>query len=399
MEHSFFDSIAQAPADMILQLTAAFMEDPRPNKVNLSVGLYRDETLHTPILKTVKAAEKYLLSQQITKEYLPIDGDHVYLEEIGRLIFGQSVWEQHRHRICGIQTPGGTAGLRIGGEFLQQAVRDEIAVPDPTWPNHLGIFKQCHYKVSLYPYYDLKQHRLNIEAMLEALKKTPPRSIVLFHACCHNPTGADLSEAEWNQVVNIIQEREILPFFDFAYQGLGKGLEEDAYAIRLFAQRSLEFAVASSYSKNFGLYSERVAALFVVSQNEETSRRILSQLKFFARTTYSNPPQHGAAIVTHILSNPELKHEWTCEVDMMRHRIENLRKQFVQGLQTQQNSQDFSYLLNRIGMFCFLGLEKEKVSKLREEYGIYMTADGRINLAGLSQRNLNYVIEAILALL
>lgn len=399
MSHSFFDSVAEAPVDPIFQLTTAFMEDRRPHKVNLSVGLYRDEMLETPVLTTVKTAEKYLLSQEKTKEYLPISGDPLYLEESGRLIFGDQLWSKHRSRICGMQTPGGTGGLRMGCELLKQEVGDRIVIPSPTWPNHLGILKQCGYKIDSYPYYDLKHHSLQINSLFETLQKIPPRSIVLFHACCHNPTGFDLLEQQWNEIANLLQEKQLLPFFDFAYQGFGKGVEQDASVIRLFVQKSLECVVVSSYSKNFGLYSERVGAIFVVTHHETAARHVLSQLKIFARTTYSNPPRHGAAIVGHILSTPELRAEWMAEVDTMRHRLEKLRLQFVSGLQTGQTTKDFSYLLKGVGMFCFLGLEKEQVLKLREEYGIYMTLDGRINLAGLSEQNLNYVIESMLKLL
>lgn len=396
MRHSFFDSVSEAPADPIFHLTAAFQEDERPFKVNLSVGLYRDEALQTPVLKSVKTAEKYLLSQEKTKEYLPISGDPLYIEESGRLIFGDVLWNEHRSTICGMQTPGGTGGLRVGGELLKQVVGDGIAIPEPTWPNHVGVFKQCGYKIDFYRYYNTQHNRLEKELLFETLRSLPARSIVLFHACCHNPTGADLSEQEWNDIADLFKKKQLLPFFDFAYQGFGKGIEKDAYAIRLFAQKSIECLVASSYSKNFGLYSERAGTIFAITHHEKSARHILSQLKIIARTIYSNPPRHGAAIVGYILSKPELKLEWMKEVDTMRNRLEKLRRQFVTHLQAGQKKYDFSYLLERFGMFCFLGLGKEQVLKLREDSGIYMTSDGRINLAGLSEQNINYVTESIL---
>jgi aspartate aminotransferase len=395
MGYSFFERVAEAPTDAIFHLATAFMTDPRPHKVNLSVGIYRDENLQTPVLKTVKSAEKYLLAQETTKEYLPISGDPLFIEETGRLIFGDTYHE----RICGMQVPGGTGGLRVGADFVKQEVSDIIAIPDPTWPNHPGIFKQSGFKIHPFSYYDLKKQQLDTHSIFEMLKTVPAQSTVLFHACCHNPTGADLSMDEWEKVAGIMKERELLPFFDFAYQGFGEGIEEDARVIRLFVKKSLECVVASSYSKNFGLYSERVGALFVAVQSESAAKHVLSKLKIIARTSYSNPPKHGAAIVGHILSNAELKKEWTKEVDGMRHRLELLRKKFVEALQAGQKKRDFSYLLNRVGMFCFLGLEKEKVVKLREEYGIYMADGGRMNLAGLSQQNFNYVIQSMIAVL
>ncbi len=399
MGKSFFNGIAEAPSDAIFQLTAAFNADPRLHKVNLSVGLYRDESLQTPILESVKAAEHYLISHEITKEYLPIAGDPLYIEESGRLIFGDKLWTAHRERICGIQTPGGTGGLRIGGELLRQDIGSTIAIPDPTWPNHSAIFKQCGLSVHLYPYYDPQSHSLDLDSIFEMLQNLPPRSAALFHACCHNPTGADPSEKTWNELMQLIQEKEALLFFDFAYQGFGQGLDEDAYAIRLAVQKGLECVVASSYSKNFGLYSERVGTLFAVAENEIAARHVLSKLKVLARTSYSNPPRHGSAIVAHILSTPSLRKQWSKEVDSMRDRLNRLRKTFVLALQSGRKKIDFSYLLDRAGMFCFVGLEKDKVRKLQEEYGIYMTSDGRINLAGLSGQNLPYVVESMLKFL
>jgi aspartate aminotransferase len=395
MGDSFFDSVTEAPADAIFKLNTAFMEDPRPHKVNLSVGVYRDEHLMTPILKSVKSAEKYLLDHETTKEYLPISGDGQFIQETGRLIFGDA----YDARICGMQVPGGTGGLRIGADFIKQEVSNTIGLPDPTWPNHLGVFKQSGFNIHSFPYYNLKKHRLDTESLFETLQKAPARSVILFHVCCHNPTGADLSADQWSLVAQIMKQRKLLPFFDFAYQGFGKGLEEDALAIRTFIKESLECVVVSSYSKNFGLYSERVGALFIVTENEKYAERVLSKLKTFARTSYSNPPRHGALIVSHILSNKELKKEWMKEVDMMRHRIDFLRKEFGSALQSGQKKIDFSYLQDRFGMFCFLGLEQDRVQKLKEEYGIYMADGGRMNLAGLSQQNFNYVTQSIIAVL
>ena len=379
MGYSFFETIDLAPADPIFKLTTEFEEDRRPNKVNLSVGLYRDEELQTPVLKTVKRAEKYLLDHERSKEYLPIGGDPVFVEETKRLIFGDV------KNICGIQTPGGTGALRVAGDFIRDEISATIALPDPTWPNHPGVFKKCGFKIETYPYYDVKKHQLNTDAIFKMLKTVPEKSVVLFHACCHNPTGADLSREEWNQVAALVKERKLLPLFDFAYQGFGEGIEEDAYAIRSFVKQSIECVVTASYSKNFGLYSERVGALFVATNSIQP---VLSKLKVYARTLYSNPPKHGAAIVAHILSDPTLKKEWMKEVDDMRHRIDSLRKEFVRAA-------NVSYLKNRKGMFCYLGLESDKVKRLKEEFGIYMAEGGRMNLAGLSRQNFDYVITSL----
>jgi aspartate aminotransferase len=393
MGYSFFEQVDQAPADAIFHLTTAFMADSRPNKVNLSVGIYRDDQLQTPILKTVKAAEKYLLAHEMSKEYLPISGDPLFVEECGRLIFG----DIYDKRICGMQVPGGTGGLRIGADFVRQEVSHTIAIPDPTWPNHHGIFKQSGLKIHSFSYY--KDHQLDTHSIFEMLEKVPEKSTVLFHACCHNPTGADLTTDAWAEVAEVMQKRRLLPFFDFAYQGFARGVEEDAMVIRSFVKKSMECVVVSSFSKNFGLYSERVGSIFVAAQSERAALHVLSNLKIFARTSYSNPPKHGSAIVAHILSNGDLKKEWMGEVDAMRHRLDALRKEFVRALQAGQKKRDFSYLLNRVGMFCYLDLEEEKVARLREEYGIYMADGGRMNLAGLSRQNFEYVIDSMIKIL
>lgn len=379
MEYSFFERVGLAPADPIFKLTTEFEEDRRPNKVNLSVGLYRDEELRTPVLKTVKQAEKYLLESEKSKEYLPIGGDPVFVEKTKQLIFGDE------KNICGIQTPGGTGALRVAGDFIRNEISSTIALPDPTWPNHPGVFKKAGFTIVTYPYYDAEKHRLNTEAIFKMLRTVPEKSVVLFHACCHNPTGADLSHDEWNEVAAVVKTRRLLPLFDFAYQGFGDGIEEDAYPIRSFVEKSIECVVTASYSKNFGLYSERVGALFIATNSTQP---VLSKLKVYARTLYSNPPKHGAAIVAHILSDPTLKSEWVKEVDRMRHRIESLREEFVRAA-------DVSYLKNRKGMFCYLGLEAEKVKRLKEEFGIYMAEGGRINLAGLSRQNFDYVVTSL----
>jgi aspartate aminotransferase len=395
MEHSFFEQVTMAPPDAIFQQALAFKADTRPFKVDLNVGLYRDEKLQTPVLETVKAAEKYLLAHETSKEYLPINGDPIFIEACGRLIFG----DLYQERICGMQVPGGTGGLKVGADFVKQEVSDTITLPDPTWPNHRGVFHQSGFEVNSFSYYDIKNHQLNMQEIFNMLESIPAGSTVLFHACCHNPTGADLTLTQWEKVAEIMKQRQLLPFFDFAYQGFGRGIEEDAGAIRLFIKKGMECVVASSYSKNFGLYAERAGALFVATSSKNAAESVLSKLKIFARTSYSNPPKHGAAIVGHILSNQELKQAWVKEVNAMRYRLETLRKEFVAELNGGQKKRDFSYLLDRNGMFCFLGFEQAQVLKLKEEYGIYMAEGGRMNLAGLCMQNFNYVIRSLLSIL
>jgi len=389
MGSSFFTGVKEALPDPIFQLMTAFKEDPRVDKVNLGVGLYQDESLQTPILKSVKAAEKYLLAHETTKEYLPISGDPGYVEGIEKLLFGKK--EKH---VCGLQAPGGTGSLRIGAEFLHETVGKDVLVPDPTWPNHVAVFKQCGYQIHRYPYY--KNHRLYMEGILDALRKAPKRSVVVLHACCHNPTGADPSDAQWKEIEKVLVEKELFPFFDFAYQGLGRGIEEDAAVIRSLASQSIEFMVACSQSKNFGLYSERVGALFV---HTASGKVVLSHLKRLARASYSNPPRHGAAIAAQILANAELHTMWRREVDAMRSRIMGLRTALVTALQEKQKGHDFSFLLPRVGMFCFLGLKEAQVEKLRKDHGIYMAAEGRINLAGLTLQNVPKVATSICSVL
>ncbi len=390
MTKLFFHHVNPAPVDPIFGLTAAFNADPRADKINLSVGLYRDDRLLTPVLESVKEAEKFLLREEKTKEYLPISGDPIFVNEIGAVVFGDFFWTREKNRICGIQTLGGTGALRIGGDFLKQEVGEKISISDPTWPNHQGVFTRCGMEISHYPYYDLNRQTLEFDRAFAFLKKLTPGSIVVLQPCCHNPTGADFSHEEWKSLLSLFQKNGILPFFDFAYQGFGKNLDEDASPIRLFASEGMEMVVASSQSKNFGLYSERVGALYIVTESPETAEAVLSKLKVLCRTHYSNPPRHGASIVAHILSTPALAQKWEEEVRTMRERIEKFRHLFVDAL-----PQNYRYLEKRTGMFCFTGLKRDQVERLQKEYGIYMTSDGRMNIAGLNEHNLPIVVEAL----
>jgi len=391
----FFHNITPAVLDPIFGLTVMYDADKRPDKINLGVGQYRNNQLITPVLESVKLAETFLLREEETKEYLPIAGDSTYLNKVGALVFGEFFWAGEEKRVCGVQTVGGTGALRVGGEFLKQEVGQRIAISDPTWPNHRGVFTRCGMTVEAYPYYDIRTNHLEFDRMLQYLKKLTPGTAVLLQPCCHNPTGADLSLDQWKLVLKLFKENGLLPFFDFAYQGFGSSIEEDAKVIRLFVAEGMEMLVACSHSKNFGLYSERVGALYIVSESHKTADTVLSKLKSIVRTNYSNPPRHGAAIVAHILSTPVLKKMWQQEVVGMHTRIEKLRVAFVEALTSRSLKKNYHFLADRVGMFCFSGLKKEEVEKLQKEFGIYMPLDGRINIAGLSNENLLTVVDAI----
>lgn len=396
MSKLFFHHVAPAPQDSIFGLTAMFEADARPEKINLSVGQYRNDQLVTPVLESVKLAETFLLREEESKEYLPIAGDLCYINRVGALVFGDFFWAAEGKRICGVQALGGTGALRLGGEFLKQDVGERVAISDPTWPNHRGIFSRCGMVVEAYPYYDLRKNVQEFERMYQYLKNLTPGTIVILQACCHNPTGADLSLDQWKELSKLFKENGLLPFFDFAYQGLGRSIEEDAEVIRLFAAEGIEMLVACSQSKNFGLYSERVGALFVVTESEKTQEAVMTKLQTIIRTNYSNPPRHGSSIVAHILSTPVLKQMWKQEVEMMNKRIERLRQRLVEELVPRSRKKDYRFLAQRVGMFCFTGMKKEEVEQLQKEFAIYMTLDGRINIAGLSDQNLKTVVDALI---
>lgn len=395
MSKLFFQNVALAPPDSIFGLQAAFEADGRPDKVNLSIGVYKNDQLITPVLDAVKEAEAVLVKEEITKDYLPIGGHAQFLERVGTLVFGDPFWKAEKGRICAAQSPGGTGALRIGGELIHQEVGKLVAISDPTWPNHKAVFERCRMKVVHYSYYDKKENRVDFERVLQALKNLQRKTVVVLHACCHNPTGADFSLEEWKELAVLFQEKELLPFFDFAYQGFGRGLEEDAAAIRLFAKQGLEMFVAVSQSKNFGLYSERIGALFAVTESKKTQEVVQSQLKTIIRANYSNPPRHGAAIIEHILSTPDLKLKWEEELKLMRERITALKKEFVQEMSKRKLKTDYSFLSKTLGMFCYTGLSPKEVERMQKEFAIYLTSDGRMNVAGLPHRHLMRVVDGI----
>lgn len=392
---SFFENVALAPPDPILGLTAAFLSDTRENKVNLGVGLFKTENLNTPVLSSVKAAEAALLDLEKSKEYLPIDGDALFLDMSGALVFGERNWGQEKERIVSFQTVGGTGALKIGGTFLKEEAERPIWISTPTWPNHRGVFVSCGLAVESYHYYDMKTHQIDFNRMLACFEKLPEKTIVLLHASCHNPTGCDPTFEQWKMLSELFKSKKLIPFFDFAYQGFGQGLDEDAEAVRYFLQNGHEMLVAVSNAKNFSVYGERVGSLFIVSQTPKIAEHIRSRVKQFVRTNYSNPPMHGAKIIAHILSTPSLRQRWEEEILEMKDRIYQMRLALYDRLAAKGKGDAFSHLPLGRGMFVFTGLGKPQVERMISEFGIYMTNDGRINVCGLSPKNLDYVVDAI----
>ncbi len=395
----FFDLVPLAPPDPILGLTSAFLSDKRALKVNLGVGLYKETNLQTPVLVSVKMAEKILLQEEKSKEYLPISGDELFLEHTGELVFGKTLWSGAKGCISSFQSLGGTGALSIGATFLREVTPGLLYISNPTWQNHKGIFGDARFEVKNYPYYDSITHQLCYEAMLFFLNSLAEESVVVLHAACHNPTGADLNENQWKEIAEICMKKKLIPFFDSAYQGFGRSLEKDVFAIRYFLEKGLEIVVATSYSKNFSFYGERMGALFIVSASDKVAKAVTSRVKQIIRTRYSNPPMHGAKIIRHILGDAELRGLWQGELEAMRGRIFQMRLQLAQELTKTIQTVDFRYLHERFGMFCFSNLKKAQVDRLIAEYGIYMTSDGRMNVCGLNPDNLDYVVRSIGAIL
>lgn len=395
-----FENITAAPADPILGLADLFRADDRPGKINLGIGVYKDETSKTPVLTSVKKAEQYLLENETTKNYLSIDG----IPEFGRctqeLLFGKGSVIVTDKRARTAQTPGGTGALRVAADFIAKNTDvKRIWISNPSWPNHKSVFNAAGLEVKEYDYYSADAHSLDFDAMLASLSAAQPGDVVLFHGCCHNPTGIDPTLAQWEQLAQLSVEKGWLPLFDFAYQGFARGLEEDAEGLRAFAARHQELLVASSYSKNFGLYNERVGACTLVANDADTADRAFSQMKAAIRANYSNPPAHGAAVVATILSNSALRAIWEQELTDMRQRIQRMRLLFVNTLAEKGANRDFSFIAKQNGMFSFSGLTKDQVLRLREEFGIYAVASGRINVAGMTPDNMAPLCEAIVSVL
>ena len=393
---SLFSAVEMAPRDPILGLNEAFNADPRATKVNLGVGVYTNEEGRIPLLRAVAEAEDALTAKHASRGYLPIEGIAAYDQAVQTLLFGAGSALIEDGRVITAQALGGTGALKIGADFLKRLLPDAtVAISDPSWENHRALFESAGFPVQNYRYYDATSNGVNRGGLLEDLKNLPPRSIVVLHACCHNPTGVDLTLDDWRAVLEILREREHVPFLDIAYQGFGDGIEEDAAAVRLFAQSDLTFFVSSSFSKSFSLYGERVGALSIVTGSQDETGRVLSQVKRVIRTNYSNPPTHGASVVATVLNSPELRAMWEAELGEMRERIRSMRLAMVEQLAVLGAKRDFGFVAQQRGMFSYSGLTAAQVERLKSEFGIYAVGTGRICVAALNQRNLPAVTQAI----
>ncbi len=392
---SFFNHLEMLPPDPIFGLVKAFQEDKNPNKADLTVGIYYNEDLKPEVLKVVKEAEKALVDLEKTKTYLPIDGDQFYLEGTLKLLFGEDLASSEGYRTYCAQSVGGTGALRVVAQTLKEFVTDEIYIPAPTWPNHLKVFKSAGLEVKTYPYYNNKSHQIEFEEMLKTISKIKEGSAILFHGCCHNPTGKDPTKQQWEELSKLILEKKLIPVFDVAYQGFGESLDEDAWAVRHFVKAGHELFACYSYSKIFGLYAERVGAVFAVTSDEKTKKILATNVKPLIRGNYSNPPKHGASIVSYVLHHEILSKSWRQELELMRVRIVNIRNEFSKLMQEKCPDRDYRYIDSLKGLFCLTGLSKEQVLKVIEDYGVYMTYGGRINLTGLNHDNIEYVTDSI----
>ncbi len=397
---SHFDSVSLAPADPILSLTEAFKADSNPEKINLSVGVFVDDSGVTPILETVREAEKRLAETNVTKSYLPITGSPTYAGLTQQLCFGESLADSLAGRFVTAQTPGGTGALRVAADFVSSNLKTStVWLSNPTWANHKGIFSAAGLEARTYAYFDPSTLSLDYPAFIESIKAIPAGDMVILHACCHNPTGADLSPEQWDEVAAIAADAGWIPLLDFAYQGFGTDIETDAHGVRAFARSGLPLFVCQSFSKNIGLYRERVGALHIVTESEDEAKRVVSQVKIAVRTNYSNPPAHGGAIVETVLSDATLRARWVEEVAAMRIRIRDVRDQFVAAMLDAGVSRDFSFLKKQKGMFSFTGLTKAQAISLRQDHSIYIVDSGRINVAGITSSNLPRLVEVLKGIL
>jgi len=391
-----FEQVSMAAADPILGLTDAFKKDPRVDKINLGVGIYKNESGLTPILDTVKEAEKRLLAQETTKSYLAIEGIAAYSSAVQKLLFGEGSDIITENRARTAQVPGGTGALRTAADFAVKKLGiKRVWVSNPTWANHGNVFKTAGLEVVSYDYYNAQSKDLDFAAMLNSLQAVEAGDLVLFHGCCHNPTGIDPTLEQWDILAKLIAELGAIPFFDFAYQGFAKGVQEDAQGLRIFAQYNKELLVANSFSKNFGLYNERVGGITLVAEDSAIAAAAFSQIKAGIRANYSNPPAHGAAVVTTILNDAELYKQWDQEVADMRERIQEMRDLFVATLKEKGISGDYSFISRQNGMFSFSGLSVDQVSRLKEEFAIYIVGSGRISVAGMTKENMQPLCDAL----
>ena len=393
---SMFSAVEMAPRDPILGLNEQFAADTNPKKVNLGVGVYFDDNGKLPLLQCVQAAEKAMMDKPAARGYLPIDGIAAYDKAVKGLVFGDNSEPVTSGRVATVQALGGTGGLKIGADFLKKvSPTAKVLISDPSWENHRALFTNAGFTVESYAYYDAAQRGVNFDGMLASLNAAAPGTIVVLHACCHNPTGYDITPAQWDQVVQAVKTKNLTAFLDMAYQGFGHGIAEDGAVIGKFVAAGLTFFVSTSFSKSFSLYGERVGALSVLCANKEEADRVLSQLKIVIRTNYSNPPTHGGAVVAAVLNTPELRAQWEHELGEMRVRIKAMRQKLVDGLKAAGVKQDMSFITTQIGMFSYSGLTKDQMVRLRTEFGVYGTDTGRMCVAALNSKNVDYVCESI----
>ena len=391
-----FETISMAPADPILGLTEAFKADANPDKINLGVGVYKDEQGTTPIFTAVKKAEKRLLDSETTKGYLPITGSPAFTKAAAVLALGADSAPLAAGRAVTAQTPGGTGALRVAGDFLKAAYPNAtLWVSDPTWANHKGIFGNAGFAVKTYAYYDPATKGLNFSAMLDAIRAIPDGDVLLLHACCHNPTGVDPTAEQWTAIADVLSTKKVMTIMDFAYQGFGTGIDDDALGVRILAEKLDELMIAGSFSKNFGLYNERVAALTLIAKTSDIAAAAFSNLKIAIRRNYSNPPSHGGTVVAEILNDPALRAEWETELTAVRARIQSMRTGLVEALAAKGVAGDFSFMTRQNGMFSFTGLTPEQVKTLKEKYAIYIVGSGRINVAGITPSNMDRLCSAL----
>lgn len=391
-----FEAISSLPADPILGLMAAFRADSNAHKIDLGVGVYKNELGQTPVMRAVKQAETRLLANQQTKTYVAPAGQDSFNHLIAGLIFGDTLRDQLGGRRVTFQTPGGCGGLRLGAEFLQKVKPGaKILVSDPTWANHIPLLGEAGLQISKYPYYDYQNHAIRFDAMMDSLATAGQGDLVLLHGCCHNPCGADLDQQQWQAIAELAQKNGFTPFIDLAYQGLGDGIVEDTYGVRLLAETLPELVVVSSCSKNFGLYRERTGSLTVISANAASTKAAGSQIASIARSIYSMPPDHGAAVVIEILGDSTLNADWETELTEVRNRINGLRTELVNALAAKGIDRDFSFIQREKGMFSFLGLSVDQVHSLINNYSIYLVDSSRINIAGINHSNLDYLADSI----
>nr|WP_295774861.1 amino acid aminotransferase [Rhodoferax sp.] len=393
---SLFTAVEMAPRDPILGLNEQFNADSNPNKVNLGVGVYFDDNGKLPLLACVQTVEKQMTDAPKPRGYLPIDGVAAYDSAVKGLVFGAESEPVTSGRAVTVQGIGGTGGLKIGADFLKRLNPNaKVLISDPSWENHRALFNNAGFEVDTYAYYDAAKRGVNVEGFLVSLNAAAPGTIVVLHACCHNPTGYDISPADWDKVIAVVKAKELTPFLDMAYQGFGYGIAEDGAVIQKFVAADLNFFVSTSFSKSFSLYGERVGGLSVLCKDKEEAGRVLSQLKIVIRTNYSNPPTHGGAVVAAVLNNPELRALWEKELSEMRVRIKAMRQKLVDGLKAAGVKQDMSFITTQIGMFSYSGLSKDQMVRLRSEFGVYGTDTGRMCVAALNSKNIDYVCASI----